>query len=478
MIVQGNSGTGKTFFVKSMTHEIVVESSDFFSLYVDISNDDFQSSKLVDSLLKMSMLPSTSVQGNPVHIDSSLTLEEYLRSEDRVSSGWTYLKNVSKAAASLLGIGNAIDKIISDDKSGTILAEDILSNYLEWVAKKKRIIIIIDNYQFLSYSVRQQLESALYQVKEHLSLIIIDRTIENESETFPYMHKEEFSNSIFLESFSLKHTYEIIEKSIECSSETLDQISHDIYSKTGGLAKDIEYCIKKMQLEMDGKPEEASISGLLSTIDKLPIVHKQLLFIASILDGGVHKDIARKAIARGTLAEESDIESILRQLISLEYLKINSDTGNRIRAGHERVIQVVNELGYYDEYNDIRISLIEEFIAMLDMGRTIDDEIYLLHCLIGIQTAMEIRSNLHYLSRLITSQFRQEQFSYIVNLAKDADELLVYLHPEIVTMLLDSMQKSSSFESGLALLQDLEESDKYKSELWDVYKYKFFYSTI
>ena len=78
----------------------------------------------------------------------------------------------------------------------------------------------------------------------------------------------------------------------------IDRLAHDIFTKTGGLAKDIEYCLRQYTLELGRGARAGAIEGLLSTIDRLPLIHREFLIVAALLDGGVEIGIARNTVSR------------------------------------------------------------------------------------------------------------------------------------------------------------------------------------
>ncbi len=71
----------------------------------------------------------------------------------------------------------------------------------------------------------------------------------------------------------------------------LKKLTKDIHVKSLGLPKDIRYCLDKYLLEIKRGVKPGEIEGLLSTLDKLPEIHRQFLLIVSLLNGGLKKKL-------------------------------------------------------------------------------------------------------------------------------------------------------------------------------------------
>ncbi|WP_045826244.1 ATP-binding protein [Teredinibacter turnerae] len=476
--IKGDSGVGKSFFIKEALYRFSRNSdTNPMIIYVDMSNDEFQSSRLISSILKLTLVSSKPTKLYPLSVQPETTFAHYQKKiAKRTSVGWDIIKGASQGLASLIGMGSAVNTALKSTGAKPTSQEDILCNYLSWVNKSSKIILTVDNYQFINLEVRLTLESILQRAGKNITLIVADRTIDGTSEIAPPLQDlSPYDKSLTLHRFSKEETEKITELVFSGPRDYLESLSSDIYNKTNGLAKDIEYCIKNYQLGIKNSGNKVDVRGLLNTIHKLPLMHRQLLLIAAMLDGGIQKNIVKKIIRRISIfSSEDEVDEILSHLIMLEYLKINSDTGTRIRAGHERIIQTMRELTSDELFDETRRSIIEEFEYLIDSKSNYENESYILHCLVGLQTAVELEKNLHFVARLVRRQYRDEQFSYLVNLAGEAEEVMAFLPDETVNLILDSMQKSSSFDKGLSLINQLERAQISHKNNYLIYKYKFF----
>jgi tetratricopeptide (TPR) repeat protein len=460
LIVRGDSGTGKTFFSRTVMRELGQVRPASLFLYIDVADDEYQSSRTLAALLRMSLVPGPMTNASVVSVPPTVSLESYRREAKRRKLGRGLLRALARAAGTFLGLGGAVGSALeTDDDDGGMSVENELVDYLAWVADRSSIFIAIDNLQFLNLEVRLTIESVLQRVDRNVRLIAVDRTVDGVSElNSPIRCFGEQLKELTLGRFSEDETRQLVTRAINDDGPAALLLADDIFTKTGGLAKDVEYCLRRYSLELGRGARVGAIEGLLSTIDRLPLIHRQFLTISTLLTGGVRKEIARGAVARLTsLYADPKLDQALDDLLTSEYLRINSESGDRLRPGHERIATAMRELADEDLHEEVRRSLVEELEKSLeDPSEGGESETYLLHCLVGLQTARQLSRNLHQVSHLIQSQCRQDQFSYLVAISAELWEILPMLPEHALNDLLDAMQKSSAFEQGLALVQLLD----------------------
>ncbi len=460
LIVRGDSGTGKTFFSRGVMRELGQVRPESLFLYIDVADDEYQSARTLASLLRMAFVPGPMTHASVVSVPATISLESYRKQAQRRGLGRGLFRALARAAGAFLGLGSAVGAALDTDGDDPGMGvEDELVDYLAWVANRSSVFIAIDNLQFLNLEVRLTIESVLQRVDRNVRLIGVDRTVDGVSEVDPPIRCfGEQLQEVTLGCLTEAETRQLVTRAIGDDSIAALLLSDDIFTKTGGLAKDVEYCLRRYSLELGRGAQVRAIEGLLSTIDRLPLIHRQFLTISTLLTGGVRKEIARGAVARLTsLYADPKLDQVLDELLASEYLRINSESGDRLRPGHERIATAMRDIADEDLHEEVRRSLVEELENSLedpsDGGET---ETYLLHCLVGLQTARELSRNLHHISRLIQSQYRQDQFSYLVAISAELWEILPMLPEHTLNDLLDAMQKSSAFDQGLALVHLLD----------------------
>ncbi len=459
VVVHGDSGTGKTFFARELMRRVLTARPEVLALYIDISNDEYQSSRAIASLLKMCLVSGPMTGTSTISVPAKLSLPRYRRQARNKGVGRGLLRAITRALGAVMGIGSVVAAALDEtSRGGSPQLEDELASYLSWVSKKEVVLLAIDNIQFLNLELRLSIESVLQRVAKNLRLVALDRTSEGKSELDPPIRC--FADSlldIHIGKLTLADTRKLVTDTVGGDPLAAARLADDIFTKTDGLAKDVEYCLRQYALQLGRGAREGAIEGLLATVDRLPLIHRQFLMTAVLLEGGVKEAIARGTVRRlATVYDAPRLDSAVEELLAREYLRLNSDSGDRLRPGHERIAIALRELADEDLHEDVRRSLIAELVAALEAPDADENETYLLHCLVGLQTAHELSRNLEYISRLIQSQHRQDQFSYLVAIADELLDILPFLPEHVLNDLLDAMQKSSAFEKGLQVVRLLD----------------------
>ncbi len=455
LVVRGDSGTGKTYFARELMLRINKRHPDALFLYVDVANDEYQSTRTIAALLKLALVPGQMAGSSRISIPEPLSLESFRRQTRKRGFGRGFLRFLTQAIATSVGVGPAVSGVLGSGKNGNPPpADDELVSYLCWVARRHAVYLAVDNVQFLNLEDRLTLESVLQRTGKNARFIVVDRTTDGVSELDPPPRC--FADALVdltLGRLTRDETEQMVARAVGTPNSATKSLADDIFTKTGGLAKDVEYCLRQYLLELGRGARAGAIEGLLATIDRLPLIHRQFLVIAALLDGGVKQAIARGTVSRLASAyDQARLDDIVDELVARDYLRLNSDSGDRLRPGHERIVMAIRDLADDDLQEEVRQSLIAELEAALDAATAGESETYLLHCLVGLQTARELARNIRYIARLIQSQHRQDQFTYLVAIAEELQEVLPLLPEHVLNDLLDAMQKSSAFEQGLHIV--------------------------
>lgn len=461
LLVSGDSGSGKTFYVRQLLRRLHAKSPDSLMLYVDVANDGYRSARVLSSFLSLAYVSAPMFGTSVVSVPPKLSLEKFLRKRSLRGVGRRIAKALAHGAGAFFGVGSAAGSMIGvPNAEDATLLERQLAAYLSWASRSNRVFFAVDNIQFLNPDDRLTIESIVQRVGTGLSAIFVDRTVEGVSELIqPVRCFASGQLKIVIDSFTQEETLELVEKVLSPPDDMCQQLATDVYIKTGGLAKDVEYCLTNYRLEVSKGSRADAVQGLLATIHRLPLIHRQFLIVASLLAGGVDAAIARGTVSRLTAAVDPvELENVVSDLLTSAYLRTNGPEGNWLRPGHERVISSIRKSADEDLQEEVRRSLIVELAEALDQQSDPDTETYLLHCLVGLQTAHELSRNIDHISRLIQSQHRQDQFSYLESLTDDLLEVLTLLPPHVLENLFDSLQKNSAFEKGLQVLRRLDVS--------------------
>lgn len=475
LIIRGDSGSGKTFFVRELMRRVCDARPRALYLYMDVADDEYQSSRILSSILKVALVEGGMTSASTISVPEDLTLKRYRKQLGHRGAARGVFRAVARAIATFVGLGSAVDAAL--DESGvdeTASLEVELTKYLAWAVKNEAVFLTIDNVQFLNLELRLTLESIVDRVNRNVRFIVIDRTIHGVSTLDPPIRCFGDNHLAFqLGKMTPAETKELVGAAIGHEEPAVETLADDIFSKTDGLAKDIEYFLRSYVLEPKSVGT-GGVEGLLAMIDRLPLIHRQFLVIATLLDGGVDKAIARNAVRRiAAVYDEAALDDAVDQLVARDYLRINTESGNRLRPGHERIVTAMRNLADDDLQEEVRRSLVQELAAALEGPDSEENETYLLHCLVGLQTIQELARSIHYISRLVQSQHRQDQFSYLVALADELRDVLPLLPEHVLNDILDAMQKASAFERGLELLHTLESKGVMGAKDRLIYRFKY-----
>lgn len=181
LVVHGDSGTGKTFFVREVMRRALATTPEALSLYIDVANDDYQSSRTIGSLLKISLVAGPTTGGSMISVPEEVSLLRYRRQSKRRGVGRGLLRAVAGAFG---GAGGAAVTAALDEGAAATASqlEDELTGYLSWVAKRQPVFVTIDNVQFLNLDVRLTIESILQRVGKNVVTAGINRSAAESSQ--------------------------------------------------------------------------------------------------------------------------------------------------------------------------------------------------------------------------------------------------------------------------------------------------------
>ena len=278
LLVSGDSGTGKSFFVKELLWRAHQRNPEGLFLYADVSNDGFQSARTVGSLLQLALIPGPMLRGSPVSVPVPLSLEHLRRKRRRSGFGRGLLRAIAGSVGALFGAGSGLSAVIGSGEDRQSLEEE-LAAYLSWVSRRQQIVLAIDNVQFLNVNDRLAIESIAQRVGTRISLVAIDRTNNGGSELDPpFRCFPEHQMTIALGGFSKHQTESLVHAALpQIDTASRTELASDVFTKSRGLPKDIEYCLRQYVLEAEQASSSIGVEGLLSTIDRLPLIHRSFL---------------------------------------------------------------------------------------------------------------------------------------------------------------------------------------------------------
>lgn len=170
----GESGSGKTELVKKAVEKTV--KSDMLLIYIDITEDEFQSTSFFPTLLETVYMPFSYHYNTIINIPESLCLSKYISKIFKSHRSFSNFFNTMTISASAIpNVGGPISLIMDkwiQEKTASI--DNMLFLYFKYIIKKTRINLIIDNYQFLPGSIKRVLETSINQFNFGFTFLLLN----------------------------------------------------------------------------------------------------------------------------------------------------------------------------------------------------------------------------------------------------------------------------------------------------------------
>lgn len=469
--VFGKSGAGKTEIIKKAVSELVMSDPNCFVLYIDITPDEYQSTAFFSSLIETSYLPFTHHYNTITNVPKRLSLSRYIKRIVKKYRGFEKTLDVLTLSSSVIPyVGDSISAIlgkVQPDDFYTI--ENLFFVYLKKISKKKRINIIIDNYQFLPYTIRRCFETYLNSFSSGTTLLIINRIEDNRADF------ERFCENFIYKSLEVRYiSYSEYKMLIENQKIYIEEDKvNRLWAITKGNLKDIDIILNEIRINPGYDILESNIA-----INSLDSIQRSILLITALFPAGMKEKYIVNFI-HDILNETQDknIKSAISNLVTLGYIYINSMTHDTIKPTHETVIKHVKE--GLDTYNLTvfceKLSSSLESTAMNLHGTK--DYAYLLHCWIGINNSKELKSKTSFIQDLINIRYKENAYYYIDTIANSLKEVVCYLPNDCIEKILVSIQRVSDFSVGIDILNTLRVNAENIYNQFIIYNIKFLIQT-
>lgn len=178
--VFGNSGTGKTFMVQQALEKYFDE--DINIIYINLVDDILSTTAFWDIFLFSAWNGGFSDKDNMLKITKKDSISRFLKYGGK---GKKYIKSIFQTLSSVVATipvykaqleiagYKAINEPSAENKD--IDKSQLLLKYFKHITKKKKLLIIIDNYQFMNSIIRRYFETMLGQINKNLIFINIQQ---------------------------------------------------------------------------------------------------------------------------------------------------------------------------------------------------------------------------------------------------------------------------------------------------------------
>lgn len=479
IIIYGDSGTGKTSIAKEYISKIIAsnEKDEYLIASINLIDDDITPSVFFELLIFILWNGEIHSPEDTINISKQDSFRKFLSSKRKYKklskvlfySVQTLISTIPTYGAQ---VSDFMGNVHTSNASFEISKTELLQKYLSKISKKKRVILLVDNYQFMLPQIRFLLESMIGSINKNLTLISIFRVGEFVEFQDPICFNRN-KHKIHTKNFDEKQTLQIINNTFGISP-FIERVAHDCFQKTKGNAKEIDLYIKRNKNAIkNGTLKIGNTLTLKDTLSELPDIQRFIILLSTLFPSGIKIEYIYNFINKNYIANEYDVELELGKLITLGYIVINSVNNNILKPAHDRIgvslSKICSDEDFIEFYHSIEATLEELIIRKTNDS----DYIYLLHCLIGICSFKDLQKNINFLIELIAVEYNNCSYFYVTEIISQIKEIISYLPETSVIQLLDSCQKSSEFSLGLSIYSIWKRSNKDLADKTSLYAIKF-----
>lgn len=484
--IAGESGTGKSFFVKELICCFAKQAPASVALYINVEESEFESTQLEKRLALLASYPAEPTRKDPQHIPTDTQMAKYRRPAPLWLRGLKYTySGIKEAATQIPFVGKVISAFLPRElpvsKRRELAAAGRFWDYLILTAQRVPVLLVIDNFQFLPDSVAMEIDSLLAGSETGFRLVIVERLREGISDAWELRGFGGYRHSLELTTLTYNETLNLVRSILGKNVPNLPELSDVIFRKSQGNPKQIWLQLRSYQLSLNNRipntsesltvlpklikqqpgkqPAKKVLGSYEETIVNLPTLDRIALQMVTLVMGGIKvEDLV--SILRWMVhpISEDDIKRTIRDLALVGLLIINGTQNNRVRTEHELVSLSVRRITTEEETYDLRQNVVSALSRHLE--HALDDEEYerLVDRLIGLLSPQELRKRhdlLAHLISLIDKQYLKERFHYLTWLfgTPSCSEIINLLPRHCLEAFLDAFQKTSQFDKGLAAIE-------------------------
>mgnify|MGYP000349701135 CR=1 FL=1 len=481
--VYGDSGTGKTFLIQEALEKYFFNNIDSTIIYINLLEDILSSTAFWDMLLFTTWNGDINDKESILRIDKKWSLSRFLQKctyRRKVIN--SLFQSVSSIVASIpiynaqieIGGIDSNNSAINFGNKTEIEKSQLVINYFKYISKKHKLIIVIDNYQFMNSTIKHYFETAINQIPRNIVFINIQRT-DNTPLIRPLAYPDNHLN-IELTNLSKKDIFKYVIEPLYENIQIKNIVLDDCFQKTHGNLKEIDIYIKAHDSEIKkGILKKEQTHPLNKALDGLPQIQRDLVLLAALFPAGLRLEYVIALIKRCFYLDDNILNRELGKIISLGYVMLNSTRKDLLKLSHDKIGLSIETVNSTDEFIEFYCNIENGLEELVQEKQNSKDYIYLLHCYIGICDGKRIIKSIKYLEDLIKLEYDACSFLYLVELTKmyiDSNRnILLHLSEKSLLKLLDSCQKTCSFKTSVAIL-DIVRNSSIWNEKFGIYYVK------
>ncbi|MGL4695756.1 tetratricopeptide repeat protein [Enterococcus larvae] len=452
-------------------------------IYIELEEDS-ESIDIIGQILHYCLLPCPNINTFCKLLPKESTFDKYIKISDLKNSlKETVIKFVEKFNLSY------------SEKSSEEYAEymrdanKILSKYLTWLAKTNKLLIVIDKVDLLNKTVLSNLANIFSSIDVPWKLIaILDDeldNIKNEDDYIFFNDVKHVESREMLREDVYKFLYEVLSDS-GYSNDEIDNFKKRCYETyLGDPFNTIKYAnrMAKEKSKMFVTNEEYTYT----IIQNLSTLQQDILVLSSLFPDGIKLQYLEEILKYINNEIASDkfhdsLESLKKSnLIKYKHEKVSLD-GDK---NYKEVIRDFLKLTSRSDYSIIHsLNVIAEssIQQLVDTNSSDDDFLFYMDLSFHIKPEV-LKKHINLLGNFILMLSRMGYYNRIVNIydelilnPSNSTSIIPYIPLNIINTFLDALQKTSNFEKGLHLSNELNNETpnvlyeaRFKSQL---YKYE------
>lgn len=459
--IHGDSGTGKTHLVtRTLLSGFEIENSTI--IYINLQDDILTTTAFWDIVL-FTTWNEVCDKVTPLKIDKKNSFHSFLQKKiNGKNLAKILFKSISNvvmtipvysAQISIQGISAENEKNM--DNKSEIEKSQIVFDYFRYITKKGKLIIAIDNYQFMNHTIQHFFETSINHINKNVYFINIQRT--NQVQV---RHPLAFENNYYeqeLKSISKENLSQYVLEPLFGNSMFYDELLEDCFRKTQGNLEEIELYIKSNSKNIENGILKKDVTmDIKGTLNKLPPIQREIVLLAALFPSGIKVEYVTSLIRRLFYLEDETLEKELKKIITLGYVMLNSARNDLLKPTHDKInlsLETLNSNEDFFEFYNIVENGLEEII---ERKKEDSDYLYLLHCYIGICDTKRLLNRIEFLENLIELKHNESSFLYLVELSNEYLNIdynvILNLESRSLQLLLDACQKTCSFDVSQEIL--------------------------
>ena len=339
-----------------------------------------------------------------------------------------------------------------------------------------RVLLAIDNVQFMPFAVRELLDAELSNSGPHLRLVLVERTRPGQRLDW----RPPVSGARFFDVDIAKASGHDVAKLIAVvmpDAADDQELAASVLRRSDGNLKSVWFQLRMIaSRRANQEATAASYEDVISTL--APLDQAVLRLVVFTIGGLTVATLGALLQATSLRVGPEQVTAAIGDLASLGLLVVNGDRFDRVRVEHELVAQVVSELTPEEEKLELRTEVVAALSSLLDASETPSDEAVLYDRLLGILNETELRQEptlMAHVVRYVQLQAELDHHRYLASICKDSVcwDVLDDLPDTTVRSLLDAIQKSSLFSFGLVATSRLRNGPGRHESLASLYEAKY-----